>query len=270
MIIYDGNLKDTCDFDTDRYLKINSCGRQNHVVGQTVIRKRGRSDYHLILIADGSIKVKYKGKTHRADAGNIFIYEPGEPHYYEAIMPSTTLWMHFAGTAVPEILDSMNIVEGVHTKKMSARVFEEFSKLIGQFHQPKSANFVSGTFLTMFAYISDELSSENLPQKQEIIWNILSYINSHSNESISLDYAAKLSGYSRSRFSHLFAEVTGTTFVAYLRGVRMQNACELLTSSFYSIKEIAQSCGFDDPLYFCRIFKKEYGVSPSEYRKKFI
>lgn len=269
MNIYDGNLRDITNFDTDEFLKINSCGIQSKTPGQTVVRKKGRLDYHMILIGNGTLKVRYRENFYRLSEGNLFIYEPQTPHYYEALTDVTTLWMHFTGRSLEEILSSMKISPGIYMKKLSPRVFEEYSKLIRRFHQPKSQNFVPGTLLNLFAVISDELSNNTMPEKHEIIWNILSYINLHSDENFTLDFLAKLAGYSKSRFSHLFSEVTGTTFIAYQRSIRLQNACELLTSSVYSIKDIAQSCGFNDALYFCKIFKTQYGISPSEYRQKF-
>lgn len=269
MDIYDGNLHDTTNSNTDKFLKINSCGIQSKSPGQTVIRTKGRLDYHMILIESGTLKVKYKEKFYRLSSGNLFIYEPGEPHYYESLTDSTTLWMHFAGRSLDEVFSSMNILPGIYTKKLTPNAFEEYFKLIRCFHQPKSQNFVPGTFLNLLAVISDELTNNSMPEKYEIIWNILSYINMHPNEHFTLDFLANLAGYSKSRFSHLFSEVTGTTFIAYQRSIQMQNACELLTSSSCNIKDIAQSCGFNDSLYFCKIFKKQYGISPSEYRLKF-
>ena len=47
----------------------------------------------------------------------------------------------------------------------------------------------------------------------------------------------------------------------------MENAANLLESTEMKINEIAKKCGFEDPLYFTQAFKKNYGATPSEYRK---
>lgn len=267
MNIYDGNKWDTTDSGTERFLKINSCGMQMQSCGRTVIRKNGRSDYHIVLIGKGSLRVKYREKTYTLNEGNLFLYEPGEPQYYESLTDSSTLWMHFAGTSIEELLTSMDIRPGIYEKRFSSRVFEEYSKLIRQFHQPKSQNFVFGTFLTLLATIADEITENAVSEGAEMIWKILSYITNHFDKRISLQQLATLSGYSKSRFSHLFSAVTGTTPITYQRNIQLQNACELLTATAYAVKDVAQSCGFEDALYFCKIFKKRYGLSPSEYRK---
>ena len=53
----------------------------------------------------------------------------------------------------------------------------------------------------------------------------------------------------------------------YLTGLRMDKAKELLTSTEYSMKEICSMVGYADPNYFSRIFKKNTGVTPTEYKQ---
>ncbi len=72
----------------------------------------------------------------------------------------------------------------------------------------------------------------------------------------------------------LFKRETGITPHEYLLSERMQLAQKLILSgisnrySAYSVSQIAEACGFSEPLYFSRVFKKYFGVSPSEYGKK--
>ena len=108
MEIYDGNIRDTTNFDTDRFLKINGCGYQNRAKDSAVIRKKGRVDYHLVLVAKGKLEVMYHGEIFCLGKGGVFIYEPGDEHYYRAMTASSTFWIHFAGTAVRDIFSGYN------------------------------------------------------------------------------------------------------------------------------------------------------------------
>lgn len=114
MEIYDGNIRDTTNFDTDRFLKINGCGYQNRAKDSVVIRKKGRVDYHLVLVVKGSLEVMYHGEMFYLGKGGVFIYEPGAEHYYRALTAASTFWIHFAGTAVCEIFSDMDITAGVY------------------------------------------------------------------------------------------------------------------------------------------------------------
>lgn len=69
----------------------------------------------------------------------------------------------------------------------------------------------------------------------------------------------------------LFKKEIGVTPLEYMTRLRMKKACVLLTAQGtydYSVAEIAQLCGYDDALYFSRVFKKFYGVSPSGYANR--
>ncbi len=90
-------------------------------------------------------------------------------------------------------------------------------------------------------------------------------MNANYQKPITLAELAEKAGYSKSRFSHLFSEITGTTPKQYLNNVRLQVSCELLSTGL-TVAEIADRCGFNDPLYYSRIFKKKYGLSPTGYR----
>ena len=74
-------------------------------------------------------------------------------------------------------------------------------------------------------------------------------------------------GMSQSHFSTVFAQETGITFTQYLTGLRIGKAKELLAATDMRSSEIALAVGYNDAHYFSYLFKKQTGVTPSEYRK---
>ena len=68
-------------------MTINSCGIQNTPADYLVIRKKGRQDYHILLIASGTCEVLYNGKTHVLAPGNLVIYYPEKWHH--KVLPGT-------------------------------------------------------------------------------------------------------------------------------------------------------------------------------------
>jgi AraC-like DNA-binding protein len=88
----------------------------------------------------------------------------------------------------------------------------------------------------------------------------------HLNEPLRVSTLSALSGLSVSLFSSLFKCATGYAPIQFFIRLRMQRACELLRETTLSIKEVADSLGYDDPFYFSRIFKSVNGVAPSYYR----
>jgi len=75
-------------------------------------------------------------------------------------------------------------------------------------------------------------------------------------------------GMSQSHFSTVFAQETGLTFTQYLTALRVGKAKELLSATAMRSSEIAFAVGYNDAHYFSYMFKKQTGVTPSEYRKE--
>lgn len=256
----------TSDIEPDRYLRVNSCGFQRNTCFR-LLRENGRSDYHILLITEGSVEAEYDNKMYTLKNGNILIYEPGEKQRYSWEKDSAYLWLHFNGTSIHEIINDFGLKGGVYTTDYNKEVFEGFSRLIDRFSQPALNRLVNGTLLTLLANISYSVSRINKTKSSDAISEILTYINMNYNKKITINELVLKSGYSRSRFFKLFSSAVNTTPIAYQQDIRLNNACELLSTADYSISEIAFCCGFDDPLYFSRVFKNRYGVSPGKYRK---
>lgn len=97
--------------------------------------------------------------------------------------------------------------------------------------------------------------------------NALGFIEKHYQEQISLDDIAGYGGMNKGYLCRVFREMTHKTPVEYLNYYRIECACEQIASTDYSFTEIAIGCGFCDPSYFIKVFKKYKGVTPSEYAK---
>lgn len=93
------------------------------------------------------------------------------------------------------------------------------------------------------------------------------YIDSHYFKELSLNEVSREINISPYYFSKLFKEETGENFIEYLTSVRIGRAKELLGSTDKSMKEICCEVGYSDPNYFSRSFKKNVGVTPTEYRE---
>lgn len=103
-----------------------------------------------------------------------------------------------------------------------------------------------------------------------IISKAIRFIEKNYNKNISLDDVAKEINMSYHYFSKFFKDSIGKNFVDYLTELRIDKSKEMLKDFNISIKEISYGVGYSDPNYFSKIFKKVTGMSPTEYREKYI
>lgn len=99
------------------------------------------------------------------------------------------------------------------------------------------------------------------------IHTAIDYINNNYTSNISLDDVSRVINISPYYFSKLFKEETGEGFVEYLTKLRIEKAKDLLLNTDMPMKEICLEVGYPDPNYFSRTFKKNYGVTPTEYKE---
>lgn len=97
---------------------------------------------------------------------------------------------------------------------------------------------------------------------------ILTYMEHHYAEKLSIKEMADVCGFSQSHFMKFFKRAMGTSFTSYLNDYRITMASRLLLSSSTSILEVAAQTGFDHLSYFNRTFKHTFGVTPREFRLK--
>lgn len=94
------------------------------------------------------------------------------------------------------------------------------------------------------------------------------FITEHYAEDIQLSDLVALTGMSLSRFERIFSETFNTTPLRYLALTRVNAARELLENSDKLLSEIAVETGFFDQSHFTRVFKRERGITPGEYRRR--
>lgn len=93
------------------------------------------------------------------------------------------------------------------------------------------------------------------------------YVMAHTGEAVTLEEVSEYVNMSPNYFSKLFKEKTGISFPNYVLNCKIEKSKELLRDTFMSISEISSTVGYSDVRYFSRLFAKNVGIKPSEYRK---
>ncbi|MCI9080573.1 MAG: AraC family transcriptional regulator [Lachnospiraceae bacterium] len=281
MYINSGYLNNSLiDFkDKSKPLIVGSCGTYRLIKHPKLPtwRPKGRIDYQLLYIAAGKAHFYFKDNEDTiVTAGNFVLYRPREMQRYIYYLQDQTevYWVHFTGSQVKQILKEHHFPPEGHiinsgTSPAYQRIFRQMIQEM-QLCRPHYEEFLSAFLLQLFILIertTNENKIVNSFAHHEIEY-ATNYFNEHYNEDINISKYAASRNMSTSWFIRNFKLYTKTTPLNYILSIRIANAQSLLENTKYSITEIAAIAGYDNPLYFSRLFRKQTGFSPSEYRKQ--
>ncbi len=242
-------------------------------------RANGRDDYQLIYVADGKLHLTLDGKEQTVQKGNMILFRPGEPQIYSLYAKDTpeTYWVHFTGKDVEEILGLYNIKQGTNIffTGISRNYKWLFRQMIQELQLKRTdfADMLALQLKQLFLYIGRNVEEGPLVTADLLneIETAMHYFNKNFYTPIVIEDYAKQHHMTPWWFIQNFKKLTQVTPTQYILSLRINNAMNLLDNTDYSIAKIATSVGYDNALYFSRLFKKHTGISPREYRKrKFI
>jgi AraC family transcriptional regulator of arabinose operon len=254
---------------------ICSLGYYPQAKGHYTYRKKGLPENFLFYCIDGKGWYKLGDQKFNVNPNEFFILPQNEEHAYgsDEKEPWTIYWIHFGGELLP-YFNQTKIVQD-HYKpyhiKSSDEIMLLFSKIYKTLELGYSidnlmyANMCLTYFLTLFIYNSKHYTT-NATDKSSPIENAILYMQENIHNNLSLQELSTHYNYSPSRFSSLFKQKTGYAPIDYFIQLKMQKATQLLDFTEKSIKDVAQTFGFDDPYYFSRRFRKIIGMSPKKYR----
>ncbi|WP_407428054.1 helix-turn-helix transcriptional regulator [Treponema sp.] len=127
---------------------------------------------------------------------------------------------------------------------------------------------VSDLAIQMIKTYCTQIQEHRLKCYSESIQRCITYIDFHYTDYLSLQNISEKINMNASYLSSQFKKETGITLTAYINRTRINHAVPLLLQSSRSIEDIANTCGFDDMNYFSRVFKKNCGCSPSDFRRQ--
>lgn len=264
--------------DKSKPLIVTSCGTYRLYTKPILPtwRPRGRLDYQLLYIAAGKAHFHFDDKEQVVTAGHMVLYRPKEPQKYEYYGEDQTevYWVHFTGGNVKNILRSYGLTDDKRVFYCGSGLdYQNLFRIMINELQMCKVNYAEmlemylrQIFIMLQRYFLNSLKTDNAHVVEEINKATL-YFNEHYSEDISIDEYAQNNHVSVSWFIRNFKQCTGSTPMQYILSKRIYNAEILLHDSTYNVTEIAEIVGYDNPLYFSRIFKKVKGISPSEYRK---
>ncbi len=264
-------------FSQERYnfpLLLKMAGYARWEPGVTFLRTKSMEVF-VEYVAHGSVNLVQDGKEYVVQAGEVYFLRKGVSHAYSVGQGGRLLkrFVQIGGTNVNHHLQSLGLWEQDYIRPQEPRKIERVFKMMTTALSNSPLNGDRELHVTLSGLTYQLLLELSLSLKSSIpvlIENALTFMHENLHRSLSRQEICEHLGISMPYFNRLFSYHMKCTPVAYFLRQKFNWAAQLLRSETLSIKEISYTTGFDDPLYFSAQFKKQFGVSPTQYRKRQI
>ncbi|GHT96991.1 hypothetical protein FACS1894142_0300 [Spirochaetia bacterium] len=164
--------------------------------------------------------------------------------------------------------DTIGSNESTDTVAADAAMLETNDHCLQRIQDSRNSGELNSVLNSIIDRIAQQLFSFHGVRHASALRKAERFIWEHYSRKISLQEIAHAAGLSAPYFSTIFKDEMGEHLSSYLNHLRVEKAITMLTESDSPLKEIAESCGFEDQSWFSKIFKSHIGVSPGRYRKQ--
>ncbi|MHA3979206.1 helix-turn-helix domain-containing protein [Halovulum sp. GXIMD14794] len=233
---------------------------------------RGPGEFVLFQYTiSGAGRLTFEGKPFHVRPGQAMILRMPHDHRYYLEDGDTWefFWICISGREAVRIWSAILAAHGPLVEPGIAavsRIADIVQELLRQPHEAASRSSALAYEVCM-ALAEDFLENGaafRTRRRNDAVRAVIEYARENVDRPLSIDQMARMAGYSRSHFTRVFEQSEGTSPARFVLELRLRAALAQLQTGTKSVKEVAFDCGFRDPSYFAKTFRRVYGVAPSE------
>jgi AraC-like DNA-binding protein len=255
-----------------------------------IFRRHWHEEMQLYVFISGNAYLDCAGHTFTAVEGDIVVINSCEPHFMKSSSNNLTFYVirinlpflfsrqtdlcqtKFITPLEENRITFTNLVKNDKTlsRCVSKMITEYVSGKIGYELAVKASLYELITLLIR-NHLRRIITQREFSLKTESISrfeNILDYINTHYTHSIAVSFLANRAHVTVPHFCRTFRGLTGDTFTGYINKLRLEKSVSILCGTQLTVTEIAIQSGFDSVNYYSRLFRKQYHMSPTEFRNQ--
>ncbi len=236
------------------------------------IRKEGYKLPQIIYCTKGSGTLILDGRSYTIRASMGFYLPAGYPHeYYPNEEIWDTHWVIPGGNGAEQIMNHFGFgkarVFEISEIKTIEHIFRKMHEAIRDdsiFGNYRAAGYLYDFLIELYRVTS---SAATRKITSSAVLKAVDYINANYNSTITMEQLCSVTGVSDQHLCRLFRSALGSRPMEYVAKRRIQTAKEMLTATGYSVDEIAERVGFCSGSYFCKLFKRYEGMTPTQFRR---
>lgn len=256
-----------CDIYENADIGMYYCGKRintpNHVYGPEI-----RNYYLFVLVNKGEASLFHRNGIMKFKAHDMLVMCPCERIHYVAETPWSIQWVGLYGQTVENYMKSLRICGDDPILKIEK--YYEMEEVLEELYQISNCQTEQMRFKQMeliYRFFSLLCKGEQRSKSCDIADRAKKIIDYNFDRDITVKKVADTMHLDSAYLARKFTQKYSVAPKEYLLKKRIELAKRLLTQTDATVTEISGSVGYDDPLYFSRIFKKKEGLSPLAYRK---
>lgn len=232
------------------------------------------STMEIVYVTSGTLELGVGQELYHMEKGDIGFVFPNVIHHYQVFGGGEheAVYINASARILEKFEDILRnqvpLYPIIEAKKLSSEVNRAIDAIMNTDQQDI---WIVQAYLQIILArcIPDmELVDKNMIGSEDLVYRTVAFISANFQESFSLEDMAKNLGVSKYVLSRIFSKIFHKNFNQYLNEVRLGYACQRLENTNDTITKICMDSGFESQRTFNRVFKEQYRISPSEYRKK--
>ncbi|TVR47634.1 MAG: helix-turn-helix domain-containing protein [Puniceicoccaceae bacterium] len=242
-------------------------------------RPRGSGDYLFILTLRGTGRIEFRGQARDISEGEVLLYAPGARQSYRTAPGAghwELVWAHFqprphwsALLHWPQWQPGIGLV-ALPATDLRRQVRQAALEMVAEARRPwaSARSFALNRLEECLLRVDLVARGDRSLRLDPRVRRVIDHLAQNLSRPFSLAELARAGGLSAPRLSHLFREQVGQSPQRFAEQMRMAQAGLLLRDTTLTIAQVADQCGYGDPLYFSRRFRRRMKESPSRFRRR--
>lgn len=245
--------------------------------GSYKVTKHWHRSIEIFLVLEGGIDFYINSQLSHLMPGEFMLVNSNEVHSIDSPDPNYTLVLQIPRGLFENYMKDADALLFRRSCQSDAELVALIRRM-QEAYEGRQAGYLlhilSDFYKLMYLLVTDyrmlEVDEERRKQNRNLdrLSKITSYIQVNYRENLTLEGVAHIFGFSPAYLSKMFQKYAGINYKAYLLDLRTEAGYRLLMNTELAVGEIALECGFPDSRSFAKAFRRRYGMTPAEYRKK--
>lgn len=239
------------------------------------------SEWELIWVLENPLSIHCGQKHHRAEPGQLILLNPNEPHEFRKVTDGSTFaCMQISPKLLP--VSSRLYVDAClphlylsteELEELKQQFFLALQKYLRQ--EQQYALYCVGQCCMIFYLLLSRMpghtltpaQATSLDKRHALLKRLVRFVEENHMSKIKLSDFAEAEGYSVTYLSHYIKDSMNQTFQEYVTSMRLSSARRGIAAGGKRMLDICMESGFSDYRYFCKAFRKQYGMTPEAYHR---